>query len=517
MSVSFDDPESPSIASPLPTDTLADSVVMLLGLTVVQRLIGFVRSVLFCGWLSAEQLGLWDMAFSFLLLAAPLAVLAIPGTFGRYLEYYRQRCQLRVFLTISAVLCTILSAVAFVGIFFARHWFSKLIFGSGDQSQLVAVAAGCLIAVIAFNFLIELLTALRNIRLVSIMQLIGSGAFALLGVGLLFGWQPTAESVLVAYGGSCLIAVLWAGYAVARTLRARKPCAEQADRPAPASRSEFFTRVVPFAGWVLLGSILINLFGVVDRYMIIHFSRIPAADALDTVGNYYSSRIVPMLLVSVATMLGGIILPHLSHDWEAGLRDRVAQRLRLFLKLCGFALFAGGVVVLLAAPILFQVILHGKFRYGESVLPWTLVYCTWFGLSMIVQTYLLCAEKASLASVAVGCGLLLSIPLNIFLLPRLGLEGAVLATASANALSLVLTCWFSRRSGFQLDDGAKLVLVLPMLICLGPWISLFALVAVMAVAFWTDRLLTTDEKHLIAERFRTMVVNRFDRKRAGST
>ncbi len=71
MSLSFDNPECPTTPTPLPTDTLVDSVLILLGLSVVQRLVGFVRAVLFCRWLDAEQLGLWDMAFSFLLLAAP--------------------------------------------------------------------------------------------------------------------------------------------------------------------------------------------------------------------------------------------------------------------------------------------------------------------------------------------------------------------------------------------------------------------------------------------------------------
>ena len=81
-------------------------------LTVVQRLVGFVRAVLFCRWLDAEQLGLWDMAFSFLLLAAPLSVLAIPGSFGRYLEHYRRRGQLRRFLRWTMLACGGLAAAA---------------------------------------------------------------------------------------------------------------------------------------------------------------------------------------------------------------------------------------------------------------------------------------------------------------------------------------------------------------------------------------------------------------------
>jgi polysaccharide transporter, PST family len=133
------------------------------------------------------------------------------------------------------------------------------------------------------------------------------------------------------------------------------------------------------------------------------------------------------------------------------------------------------------------------------VLPWALVYCTWFGLSLVAQNYLLCAEKARLVSVALLGGLLLNVPLNVVLLPRLGLQGAVLSTAAANALSLMLVCLFNRRLGFHLDDGCKLVLVLPMLICLGPWVALFALMAVAIDAVWSDRLLSPEERHRLGE------------------
>ena len=114
--MTFDNPEYPAAPTRLPTDTLVDSVLILLGLAVVQRLVWFVLAMLFCRWLDAEQLGIWDMAFSFLLLAAPLSVLAIPGAFGRYLEHYRQRGQLHMFLRRTILACGGLAATAFVGI-----------------------------------------------------------------------------------------------------------------------------------------------------------------------------------------------------------------------------------------------------------------------------------------------------------------------------------------------------------------------------------------------------------------
>ena len=98
MSDTVQSTPTPAPARRLRPDTLAASVAILLVVSVVQRTIGFGRGVLFCRWLTPEELGQWEMAYSFLLLAAPLVVLGLPGSFGRYLERYRQRGQLRTFL-----------------------------------------------------------------------------------------------------------------------------------------------------------------------------------------------------------------------------------------------------------------------------------------------------------------------------------------------------------------------------------------------------------------------------------
>jgi hypothetical protein len=58
---------------------------------------------------------------------------------------------------------------------------------------------------------------------------------------------------------------------------------------------------------------------------------------------------------------------------------------------------------------------------------------------------------------------------------------------------------FDRRLGLRLDDGAKLVLVLPMLLYLGPWVASLALVLLAADAIRADRLLSPEEKQRLAE------------------
>jgi O-antigen/teichoic acid export membrane protein len=479
----------------LRADTLADSVVILLTLTVVQRLIGFGRAILFCRWLPPEQLGQWDMAFSFLMLAAPLSMLALSSSFGRYLEHYRGRGHVRTLLrrTSLAVLCS--GAAASAIIFLGRPWFSQLIFGTPDQTTLVALMAAALFAVVVAHYFLDLLTALRYVRMLALVQLLNSVAFAVLGVGLLFGWQQTAESVVIAYGGACCLSAVWVVWRLRPTWRAL-PVPDEMLR-----RRAFWGKILPYVAWISLGSLLANMFEIADRYMIIHFSRVnvDAAEALSLVGQYHSSRVVPLLMVSIALMLGGIIIPHLSHDWEQGRRDRVRMRLNLFLKMLSYALSAAAAVVLLAAPLLFERAFEGKFDEGLTVLPLTLTYCIWFGITIVSQNYLLCAEKARLGSLALLVGLVVNVILNLILLPLYGLIGAVLATTVANFVALVLLATFNRLLGFRLDRVTWVILLSPILLYYSAWAVLGVLATIAVVAAATHWVFSPEEKHQLAE------------------
>ena len=118
------------VARVMQADTLTQSVLFLLAMTVFQRGIGFFRGVLFCSWLDPEELGQWDLTYGFLMLAAPVAVLGLTGTFGRYLEYYRTRGQTRPFLRHTSLWIALLALAAATWMYLAPAWCSRLIFGS---------------------------------------------------------------------------------------------------------------------------------------------------------------------------------------------------------------------------------------------------------------------------------------------------------------------------------------------------------------------------------------------------
>ena len=456
----------------LKTDTLASSVAILLILTVVQRGVGFLRGVFFCRWLDADQLGQWDMAFGFLMLAAPLAVLGLPGSFGRYVEHYRQRGQLKTFLRRTTACTAVLTAAAVAAVGFGREWFSQLVFGSPEHAELVMILAVGLGVVVIGNALQSLLTALRQVKVVSIMQFCNSLLFAVAGIGLLLFWRISTTSIVVAFVGACVLTATASLVWLARIWKTLPSAG------AALGHRALWGKLVPFAFWLWLTNWLSNLFGITDRLMIIHCGGVPSDIALGLVGQYHTARIFPMLFVGVAELLGAVITPHLSSDWESGHRSLVSRRLRLMLKVFGLGFAAAAIVVLIGSPILFELAWQGRYDAGLAVLPWALACSIWTGLAFVSHNYLFCAEKSRFVSLTLFVGLAANVGLNLVLLPKFGLLGAVLATAAARLVTLGMLWTITGKLGMEIDRGLLIVAALPLLLVSGPWAALIALVAV---------------------------------------
>ncbi len=371
------------------------------------------------------------------------------------------------------------------------EWFatelSQLLFGSSDSAALVRGIGLCLVTVILQHTLTALLTALRLYRIVSALNFVQSLLFA--GISLASDVaQPTMASIVVGYSAASLVAgvgaIVWAW-----------PAMRHLDPPAEdLAHSEFWFKLLRFAFFVWLTNLLTNLFAVVDRYMLVHCAGMSPALALDQVGHYHSSRVIPLLLVSVAELLGGLLMPHLSHDWEAGRHEQVSTRLNLAVKLTSAGMLVCGTCILAAAPFLFHVVLQGRYNEGLAVLPWTLAGCVWYGIYCIAQNYLWCAEKTRLATTPLVLGLLVNVALNFALLPTYGLFGAVLATGISTGLCLVTVLALSWVHGLRLDAGTWILAASPIALGFGLWPAA-ATCAVLTFATAAGNLvLTADER-----------------------
>ena len=474
--------------SGLRAESLAKGISLLLVLMVFQRLVGFGRNILFCRWLSPEELGRWNLSFSMLMLAAPLVVIGLPGSFGRYAEHYRAKGQLKSFLRRTTGLTLILAMLGLTFLCTARGTTAWLFFGDATQTNLLLATVGCLVSVISFNFLTELFTSLRQLRTVSMMQFSNGLLFAVFGLSLIHYWDNTAYSIVVGYGLACFASCM---LALIPLVKAWRTLDEELETPA---QKQMWAKLLPFAAWIWFSDLLTNLFGAADRYMIVHFSHADPQQATEVVGQYHSSLVVPTLLIAVASMVASVVLPYVASDWEAGNRQKVAQRLNLAIKSFGLMGIAAGIAVLTCSTMIFGWALGGKYQDGLEVLPWALMFCTWGGMQVIARSYLLCIEKAGVATIGPLVGLIVNVVLNFLLLPRYGLHGAVWATTAGNIVTLLIAVTYCSKHGFALETGTLLVCFMPLCLLLPTPAATACVIGILFVSISRNWLISATEK-----------------------
>lgn len=450
-------------------DSLATGMLIMLAMTVVQRAVGFVRGIWFCRLLDDSSLGQWSMAYDFVVMVTPIMLLGLPGSLPRYVEHYRGRGHLPS-LVRRLLIATAVLAISFVVVVFARPtWFGWLVFSDADNVSLVRRVAVCVLGIVAFNFVNQLMSALRQVRVVSQMQFAQSIAFTVLGVGLLASGGSVTGLI-----DAFLLATLIAMVPGLLVLRAGWQGLPQSDDDFD-SRS-MWRRLLPYAAALWAMNVLINVFFLSDRYMILHLLPAEGAGGVvvsgqAAIGQYHSSRIIPGLLMSVATMVGGVLMPYMTADWEAGRRQRVRDRLQQILFGVSALFTFGAALSLWIAPWLFAVCLEGRYGEGLGLMPMAFVIAIWFALATIGQEYLWVAERGKLVAVAIGAALLVNIALNYLLLPRWGLHGAVTATMVANAVMLLGIWGAMARHKFPLDGNTIFLTLLPATLLAGPAIA----------------------------------------------
>lgn len=469
-------------------ETLASSVVLVLLVNLVQRSVGFGRAVLFCRWLDPIELGYWEMAYSFLLLAAPLAVLGLPGSFGRYLERYRQQGQLRLFLWRTSIWTLLLAGSTLALFAWQRELVARIVFGDPLRTGLVVGVIACLGIVILHHFLEAVFAGLRMFRVVSAMHFTQSMAFAAISLGLLVAWRQATASLVIGYGSACLVSIV--GVLVWSLIRVER----SPDSGGRVGHRDFWPPLMQFAIWVWVTNLLTNVFGVVDRYMILHFGGFDADEALVQVGNYHTSIIVPVLLVSVTNLVVGAMTPHLSHDWESGRREAVAGRVNLAIKLATIGMLAAGIAALIFCPFLFHYGFGDKYAAGLAVMPWTLASCVWSALLLVAQQYVWCAEKSHRATLPLAIGLVSNVGLNLIFLPMYGLQGAVASTAAATLLAMLAQLEVNRRTGMAIHRGTLLATFAPALLIAGPTVAGLGTVFLLGLAIARGWIFNAEER-----------------------
>ncbi|KAA1259508.1 MurJ-like flippase [Rubripirellula obstinata] len=466
-------PESKQDVRSFAADSLAIGMAVMLAMTIIQRGMGFFRGIWFCRMLDDAVVGQWSMAYDFITMMTPVMLLGLPGSLPRYVEHYRIRGHLPQFVRRLLIATGILGAICFAGIMIAPDWFGWLVFLEPQNAALVYSVGVGVVAIVVFNFIYQLVSSLRQVRVASMMQFVQSIAFTVIAViwlgvggglvGLVYGF--IAATILSMVPGLISLASGWKGL----------PISEE-----PFAPPAMWQRLLPYAAAIWAMNLLTNTFTLSDRYMILHM--MPGSEEVTqaAVGQYHSGRIIPMLLVSLATMVSGVLMPYLTADWEAGKTQEVREKLRRILFAMSAFFTAGAAVSLLLAPWFFENALQDRYSAGLAMMPMTFVFCIWISLGNIGQDYLWVAEKGKWVAVAIGVGFALNIAMNYALLPIWGLHGAVVATLVSNGVVL-LGLWVAmNRFGYPLDQSTIVATLLPATLLMGPWVTLVCVAMVCA-------------------------------------
>ncbi|MEM8669713.1 MAG: oligosaccharide flippase family protein [Planctomycetota bacterium] len=454
-------------------DSLAVGVLVMFAMTVIQRGLGFLRGIWFCRVLDDTSVGAWSMAYDFIEMMTPILLLGLPGCLPRYAEAFREQGHLPSLVRRLGIATAILAGVCLLALTSFPSLFAWLVFLDVQQTSMIQAMAIAILIVVVFNFVRELVSSLRQVRVVSQMQFLQSVGFTIASVS----WLATDGSLtgLVYCFSLATIIALLPGVLVLRAGWSGLP-----DSSHPFDARAMWRRVLPFAITLWSMNLLNNAFALSDRYMILHWLPGTDAEAQAAIGQYHSGRIFPMLLASLAAMLGSILLPYLSADWEKQRRESVTLRLRqiLFALSLVFSVVAASLLIL--SPWIFGTLLQGRYAAGLSLMPMAFVFCIWVALATVGENYLWVLERGKLATLAMGVGLAANIGLNLLLLPIWGLHGAVVATLLANFVMLCGTWWGMHRHGYPFDETALYATVLPLTLLVGPWVTLVSAITIIA-------------------------------------
>lgn len=488
--VSSEFPVNTANSSPTAGETFLSSVVLLLGMTIAQKLIGFIRTIVVCRLLSPEEMGLWSMVQTTIATVSPILLLSIPACFGRYFEYYRGRHQLQAFLRQATALCAMLLATGVLLLILFREPVAQLTLGSRALSWMIVYASVALIPFAVFCFLTETLTALRYSRLTTFGHFINGVTLAVVSIGLLFTVQKTAQVMLLAFGSAHLIALLW-------LLPRLGPVVSSV--PNDRQRLSFaatWKGLVPIILLFWFNDFMTNMFNLSDRFMLVNLIPGTTEEVMRQIGHYESGHIIPVLFAAVTILIAKTLMPYLAQAWEKGDRVAVGLQTNLSLKLVNALTILAGLCFLPLSGFVFNTIFQGKYDGGSTVLPYVVYFYVGSGFTALIMNYFWCAHRAPWAVLALVLGVAINVSINAMLVPDMGIVGAAIGTVFGISCQVLVLWLMAIGFGLQVDRGTILIALSSGLLLLDPvWAPLWCLL-VMGVLLLPGTLNQDDRQIL---------------------
>jgi O-antigen/teichoic acid export membrane protein len=339
-----------------PVETRIGAMRAYVPLVLWNRGVAFLRLLLVAKILGAAgkpEFGRFQIALEFINWIVPLALLGTDSIAERYAAKHLQAGNLPAFLKAHFRRLAMAGGIAIAALAVLSPVIGRTVFGSRHGMWLV-ILAGLDVAVLAFyQWIAATLRGLRAYQAGAGMETIAAALLLVLSAGAAF--IDGAPALLIAYGVSTIVPVLWFGLQIRRFARAAN------DSTTPAA-VETLGR---FGMWSQLRLILAMTVGFLALWGVEFLSGSSAAAGTHT-ADYSINYRIAQLLVYVGATLWSSTYALAAGKYSAGSMRQARYQFLQIGKAGGAILLAVGVLVVMVGKLAVPIFLP---EYGAAVGP----------------------------------------------------------------------------------------------------------------------------------------------------
>ncbi len=296
-----------------------------------------------------------------------------------------------------------------------------------DGFYYVAYLVGTLFFSLSHSFFNAIFLGLRLFRIANQMTLISAILMAAV-FGTLFFWlrsSPGAGNLpMVLLCSFLILLVLNALWLVYYMVHVRV-------RPVLFTGGELLR---PLASFVFIGYVANLLNQLNYRFDIWYLQDVRGAGEL---GLYAVAVGVAQFFFQVPEPLSRVLQPHLIGQFD----DEMLGRFRLYARLSFTLVLVGGTVFMFLAGWMFSFLYGDAFARSALAFRWLMPGILFACASKMMALLVVRTGKVGYNALASGVGLVFTVLLNVFLVPKYGLVGAAIASTAAYLAVLLVVLW----------------------------------------------------------------------------
>jgi stage V sporulation protein B len=224
-------------------------------------------------------------------------------------------------------------------------------------------------------------------------------------------------------------------------------------------------RIFKYGVPLLLASIGFTIIGQIDTLMLIKFR------SLSEVGVYNAVLPTAMLLITLGSSLALAILPLVSEFWVSKKFKELSKIIEIVYKNSFLIIVPLVLFVFVFSDLILKVLFGDSFLSGLTAIRILLVGSILYSVALINNSILPAIGKPREVTKVVLIAVIFNILLNLILIPKIGINGAAIATTLAYSIVLIISSY-------------KIMKIMKIKLPIKNWIKTFFVGFLFMVSVW---------------------------------